>query len=189
MTYGGPPQITAPTECRASTAEPLVCGTDNGACPSVRASHHPHTQAQVTPFLYRRGSAAGPHAAGQGGGMAAAAAAGDPSSGLGCSCLMAAMILELDVPYEMKALASRLQRDYAIISNIPVRGLWTHFSSGRLGGLGHARQHLFAVAAQAHRHLQALPRPPHACDLLCSRACVLVCPHPQSIVHMFDISG
>ncbi|GIL81263.1 hypothetical protein Vretimale_1176 [Volvox reticuliferus] len=44
---------------------------------------------------------------------------GDAADGNGGSNVVPAMILELDVPYEGKELAARLQRDYMIISNIP----------------------------------------------------------------------
>ncbi|KAG2425947.1 hypothetical protein HXX76_013320 [Chlamydomonas incerta] len=94
---------------------------------------------RITPFLYRRGPAAG-SGAGLGGGMGGAAAADDPA----CSRLVAAMILELDVPYEMKALASRLQRDYAIISNIPsivhmfdIRGRVLHQNRASVAFMGY----------------------------------------------------
>ncbi|GFR52030.1 hypothetical protein Agub_g14419, partial [Astrephomene gubernaculifera] len=76
---------------------------------------------RISPFAFR----ASTPSANSDAATAAGSCASSPSccatapSGCCCGCLVPGMLLELDVPYEGKELAARLQRDYLILSNIP----------------------------------------------------------------------
>ncbi|GIL67695.1 hypothetical protein Vafri_21022 [Volvox africanus] len=73
------------------------------------------------------------------------------------------MLLELDVPYEGKELAARLQRDYMILSNIPsmvtifdMDGHVLHQNRSSVGYMGYLVGQGLSMRQQSHPRHQAL---------------------------------
>ncbi|GLI68466.1 hypothetical protein VaNZ11_012892, partial [Volvox africanus] len=125
---------------------------------------------RISPFAFRTNSnVTGPvnHQSGING--ATSATAGGSNCGTGGmgptmnGTIFPGMLLELDVPYEGKELAARLQRDYMILSNIPsmvtifdMDGHVLHQNRSSVGYMGYLVGQGLSMRQQSHHSHQAL---------------------------------